>query len=82
MKRRGRLLQVVSLATLMSLAGGPARAQQPGCGGGVIRVAGNLNARFEVCGDLGPRVPQLQKQLNELQKTLTGNDALLQEVSV
>jgi len=81
MKRRGRLLQVVSLATLMSLAGGPARAQQPGCGGGVIRVAGNLNARFEVCGDLGPRVPQLQKQLNELQKTLTGNDALLQEVT-
>jgi hypothetical protein len=86
MTKGWRLVQAACLAALMTCAGGRAWAQKLRCGGGVhgagvIEVPKSLNGTFEVCVDLDPRVPQLQNQLNELQRTLNGNDALLREVT-
>lgn len=85
MTKGRRFTQAACLAVLMALMAGRAWAQKPGCGGGsgggVIKLPGKLNATFELCTDMDSRVPQLQKQLNELQQTLKDNDALLREVT-
>ncbi len=54
---------------------------QDGCLSGNVLMAFGVNGTIELCPKYAVKVPDLQKQLNELQKTLNGNQELLREVA-
>jgi hypothetical protein len=69
-----RLIAVGVLA-LVSCA-----AAQEGCLSGNVALETNVKGRVELCPKYVAKVPDLQKRLDEFQKTLSGNEALLREL--
>lgn len=72
----GWLTVAMALATYSQRA-----AAQSGCLSGKVSMAFGVNGTVTVCPQYDAKVPELQKQLNEMQKTLSGNQALLREVT-
>ena len=67
-------------AIVISLAGSRAPAQS-GCLQGNVFNSFGVNQEIKVCPLPGAKVPELQKQLDEIQRTLNGNQALLRELA-
>jgi hypothetical protein len=67
-------------AMVIALAGSRASAQS-GCMQGNVFNSFGVNQEIKLCPLPGSKVPELQKQLDEIQKSLSGNEALLREIA-
>lgn len=66
---------------LMVLVLGARASAQSGCLKGNVMMAMGVNGKVELCPDYAAKVPDLQKRLDELQKSLNGNQELLRELT-
>jgi len=73
-------IAVVLLAVTCAVLTASAAAQS-GCLKGNVMFALNVNGRVELCSQYLDKIPELQKQLDQLQKTSSGDQELLRELT-
>ena len=68
------------IIALVALAGGRAFGQT-GCYKGTMLAPFGINGTLKLCPEFSAKAPELGKQLDEIQKTLNGNKALMEELT-
>jgi hypothetical protein len=80
-KRRSVVIALFGFIALAVLALAPRGAAQDGCLKGNVMLAMGVNGKVELCPSAAAKAPDLQKRLDDLQKSIGGNQELLRELA-
>jgi len=78
---RKNFVTTAGLVALILMALSPPAAAQGGCLKGNVSFTMSVNGKIELCSQYLEKIPELQKQLDQLQKTASGNQEMMRELT-